>query len=325
MIPFMNTERPSVMAMRGEIVSVLGALSVTLKDLVYFGDVFSRASSGLDLALVDHNELSGRWRKRYPGIRSLNVLSILDHHQDARQFLDARPRTITACGSTATLLTLQVVEEGDPIRLQRLDHISGALLKTIVFDTVNLTWRQTELDRQAVALLSNRGQVDTRLLMDALEDAIDATPESNFGIFDLLGKDFKLYSYGATDNNVIYYGISTLHISFEDMFSSQPLPVWEAEVRRFMEEEDLVVLLMTNAMREKGASTHRQQLAICTQNPAMHRELVDIFDGRQLGLLEIHSSSTLSLHDQTNITISRKQLHPILKEYLASCTHLETP
>lgn len=309
------------MAMRGEIVSVLDTLSIALTDLIYSKDVFSRISFGLDLALIDHNELSGRWHKRHPEVQSFNVLSILDHHQDARQFLNAHPRIITACGSTATLLTLQVMREGDPLRLQRLGLVSQALLKTIIFDTVNLTWRQTDLDREAVAFLNHKDPLDTRLLMDTLEDAIEATPESNFGIFDLLGKDFKLYSHLA-EGNACYYGISTLHISFEDMFKSQPLSVWEAEVRRFMQEEDLVVLLMTNAMREKGASTHRQQLAICTQSPAIHRELLNALKEHQLSLCEIYSSSTLSLHNQENITISRKQLHPILKDYFAACTLL---
>lgn len=327
----MNLTTPSILQMRGEIQVTLRKEGIDSQDLIFLDKVLTRATesnTSLNLVLVDHNELSGRWKRQYPHV-SVTVEAIIDHHADAGQFLDASPRIITACGSNTSLIVHQTAHANldgrHGIMMDRLTELAPLMLKTIVFDTVNLTWRQNLVDEEAVhklQLLMASEALSTSLIMQELEEAVDAVPETNFGIFDLLHKDYKLYfHHSSTTDTDVYYGISTLHLPLESMFDAndaESIRLWHEQVRLFMSREEIEILVVTDAIREKGSPLHRQQLGIFAPSPKVFQQLETLLQAKQCNLSELVRGETFGLYDQENITISRKQLHPIMKEFMSN-------
>lgn len=330
LIPLINVPSPRILQMRGEVLHVLASVGIDLGDLVLAEAALDMAAVGtedgrpspLDLVLVDHNEVAARWHRRHPSLTP-NVLAIIDHHTDAGHHRHASPRVIETCGSTCSLLVEHFWH--DPRLAARLAHLAPMLLRTIIFDTVNLHWRQTDRDLRAVQwLLSptgtatvDRGAAATASIMAELEEALAAAPESSFAIDELLYKDYKLY---ALDEH-FYYGMSTLHLAFAQMFdtgSAEAFSAWADRVRRFMEGEQLGLLLMINAVRERGASTHTQQLAIFARDPHLLAQLEAHLQTHGCGLRAIRRDPTAAIYDQDNVCMSRKQLHPLCRDFLAT-------
>jgi inorganic pyrophosphatase/exopolyphosphatase len=280
----------------------------------------SKAQKTLNVVLVDHNELSGRWYRKYPDLKS-RVCSIIDHHEDAGHFLDAVPRIVKVCGSTASLI-VEMAKNGE--MTERLEQLARLLLQTIIFDTVNLTWRHKPIDVEAVQTLSSsflKVKQEGTKVMHELEEAVALVPEDGFDIYDLLHKDYKLYVH-YPKNSVIYYGISTLHIPFSVMLGSdnKNLDKWMESVQRFMADEDIQLLLMTNAVRERGSAAHSQQFAIFSnpKHSALVTKLYELLQSKDVGLELIISGANFALYNQHNITISRKQFHPITRAFMAT-------
>lgn len=316
--------------MRGEVQAVLHQQGIECNELIVLDEVFAHAAkncSALHLVLVDHNELSGRWRRKYPQVPVV-VEAIVDHHADAGQFPEASPRIITTCGSTTSLLVHQTAHANLDGRhssvMDRLKELAPLMLKTIIFDTVNLTWRQTLVDEEAVQklqllLASEAPLADS--IMQELRDAVEAVPESSFGIFDLLYKDYKLYfCHSPSTGRDIYYGISTLHLSFESMMhmtNHDSIRAWHEEVRRFMESEEIELLIVIDAIYKEGASSHSQQLGLFTPDHVMLQQLTSCLQDKKCALSPIYEGDTFALYNQANIAISRKQFHPIMKDFMS--------
>lgn len=329
LVPILNTGNPAVIDMRGEVKAVLGECGVDHgRDLLCVGSVFA-AYSRPTFFLVDHNEPAGGWQRycqgkgqasREHGEGDYAVVGILDHHEDSGCFPEALPRVIEPCGSTASLLVQHELGSGLPSKQARLQAVARPLLQTIIFDTVNLTWRQRPVDCGAVRSLCHLLDVPpdtTDAIHQGLERAVSDTPESHFAIYDLLHKDYKLYVHQAT----LFYGIATLHLSFAQMVGEDAagLSVWANEVRRFMRDQRLEMLIMTNAFRRPGIADHLQQLALFFAPPAPAHALCSLYgelQERGANLRLLHEGPDYALYDQLNITISRKQLHPIAKAFV---------
>ncbi|PJF18235.1 hypothetical protein PSACC_01937 [Paramicrosporidium saccamoebae] len=290
------------------------------RDLLFMDNVLSAASKAqntLNVVLVDHNEPSGRWHRKYPGLKP-RVCSIIDHHEDAGHFLDAVPRIVKVCGSTASLI-VEMAKNGK--MTERLEHLARLLLQTIIFDTVNLTWRQKPIDIDAVRILSSsftQVQQEGTNVMHELEEAISSVPEDRFGIYDLLYKDYKLYVHHPK-NSVIYYGISTFHVPFSVMIgtNNENLDSWVGSVQRFMADEDIQLLLMTNSIRERGSTTHSQQFAIFSkpENPAIVAELYELLQSKDVRLELIVSGANFALPLETGEFITGKSSKGIIVSY----------
>lgn len=334
LIPILNTTNPAVIDMRGEVKAVLGEYGINHReDLLGSGDIFAIYDQP-DFFLVDHNEVAGGWQRdrrvaheegdqlrRATAMMDFSIVGILDHHEDAGSFPKALPRIIEPCGSTSSLLVRYALEHNTvPAKRSRLHKVAKLLLQTIIFDTVNLTWRQRPVDCEAVQSLCNLLDLPlsaTEALHQELEKAVRETPEDLFGIYDLLHKDYKLYVH----RGVLFYGIATLHLPFAQMIGEDAanLNAWVSEVRRFMRDQHLEMLIMTNAFRRPNVVDHLQQLALffapSTPETALSR-LQDELQGRGANLQLLYEGTRYALYDQLNITISRKQLHPIAKLFM---------
>lgn len=323
-VPFINTPCKRVLEMRGEIQHVLHSQQLSSSELLYMDEVLDKAiksNEPVELFLVDHNEVSGQWHRKYSQLK-YRIIGIIDHHQDSSQFSHAAPRFIRPCGSSASLLVDYFKDRASA----RLDKVAAALLRTIIFDTVNLTWRSNELDLQAVEYLKSKLCItdSTDSIMRELEGAVESVPETAFDIYDLLYKDYKLYLHtraSGKENEEMYYAISTLHTSFHTMIGDEMehLEYWTDRVRRFLKDEQLAFLLMTNAVREPGSPAHTQQFAIFTSSECDYLlpVLLEWFQSHSTQLSTIMTGDDFGLYDQENITISRKQFHPLTKEFMS--------
>lgn len=334
LVPILNTTNPAVIDMRGEVTAVLGECCINHReDLLCSGDVFAIYDQP-DFFLVDHNEVAGGWQrdrqvaneKESPLGRAtsmdFSIVGILDHHEDAGAFPKALPRIIEPCGSTSSLLVRYALDNDALAKRTRLHVVAKLLLQTIIFDTVNLTWRQRQVDFEAVHSLCNLlnlPQGTTGIIHQELDQAVSNTPEDFFGIYDLLHKDYKLYVH----QGVLFYGIATLHLPFAQMIGpdAAKLDAWVSEVRRFMKDQHLEMLIMTNAFRRPNVVEHFQQLALFFAPSVPDHALSSLqreLQGRGADLQLLYEGPHYALYDQLNITISRKQLHPIAKLFMHS-------
>lgn len=327
LIPFINISNLKILEMRGEVKMAIREMGIDMADLLFSNEIFSIAQKSQvkpSFFLVDHNEVSGFWGRKFSKI-DFSIVGIIDHHQDAGEYLSALPRLIHVCGSTASLIVRRAIDTNDSDLINRCQSLSKPLLLAIIYDTVNLSWRQQLVDEEAVAQLLQwqEGKPDTNnrsTIMKQLEDAVDEAAELSFDIDDLLHKDYKLYSHEpASGRHSIFYGISTLHTSFREMIADDK-EVWQEKVRNFIIQEQIELLVITSAIRERSAKLHYSELGIIfgEQHKHLASELYEVLQDEALNLDAIIEEAGFSLYDQKNTTISRKQLHPIIKSFLAA-------
>lgn len=308
---------------------MLGECGLNTADLLLMDKVFTKAratGSTLKLVLVDHNEMSGQWHRKYPDVK-FKVISIIDHHDDAGLFKDASPRIISTCGSTASLIHKHADSVDDEQVRRRLEDLTLPILRTVIYDTVNLTWRQRPIDEQVVEELGRKfaHSIATdpksigRQVMTELEEAIESAPETDFTTFELLYKDYKLYRHQSDSGNMFYYGISVLHLPFEQLLGSdhERLQSWTDQARRFMKAEELDILLMNNSIRSKGETAYYQQLAIFVlpKYVGLVDKIRDMLQANGAGLSKVASGEDFGLYEQADYLITRKRLHPLAKTF----------
>lgn len=326
LIPFVNCSSKAVIEMRGELQVIFKDYGVSSEELIYKDMVLDRFDGKtLDVFLLDHNELSTGWRVSHPNV-AVNVVGIIDHHVDANQFTDAKPRIIETCGSNAALL-MEYLHSNAPNPL-RVRDIQGLLLSAIIYDTIGLTWRETSLDFKWAGMILG-GSVDLRQdlvakLAHPLMERFDAAliPETDFGLGDLLFKDYKLYSF----SDGCYYGISTLRTSFETFLEGEfkgDRQAFTDTIKSFMAHEHIKLFSIALAVREPGSSSFYQQLGIFSFDlggvDTHHLAEYLREAGAQLELIE--EGAGYSLNRQNNPSISRKQLQPLFHKYLLSDRH----
>ena len=326
LIPFVNCSSKAVIEMRGELQVIFKEYDISSEELIYKDMVLDRfVGKTMDVFLLDHNELSTGWRVSHPNV-AVNVVGIIDHHVDAKQFVDAKPRIIETCGSNAALLMEHLNSNSpDPLRVK---NIQGLLLSAIVYDTIGLTWRETSLDLKWAGMLLG-GSFDLRQdlvakLAHPLMERFDAAliPETDFRLRDLLFKDYKLYSFSES----CYYGISTLRTSFETFIEGEfkgDRRAFAETIKLFMVHEHIKLFSIALAVREPGNSSFYQQLGIFSFDFGgvdTHRLAEYLREaGAQLELIE--DGVGYSLNRQNNPNISRKQLQPLFHKYLLSSRH----
>ena len=309
--------------MRGELQSLLASLGLTTDDLLFQDEVLDKcAATGnvLELFLVDHNELSAAWKLSHPQVRT-HVHAIIDHHADAGLFMEAKPRIVEVCGSNASLLVEYLRAMGGSSEFHaRLAEAEQHLVLAIVMDTVNFTWRVTAKDlRIAGLILEGREDMSEEELHARCKpqmDAFDAgvIPETDFGLVDVLYKDYKLYEH----KDGFFYAISTMKSSFETFIAHEFGGSTEAMVQAvfgFMQRLGLSLFAITLAVREPGSSTFYQQFGVFSQTIDV-TALKDHVQASGAELEVISEGPNYYLGMQNNPNVSRKQLQPYFQKHL---------
>lgn len=345
-VPLVSATRRELLLMRGEVLHVLRLLSITLDDLLYLSEIDLKGET-ISAFLTDHNELALYWTRQMRPPSPIDVIAIIDHHQDAGKFLRASPRDIRVCGSTCSILALRaLMYDNDDIQKDLLnDHSLGftvnersddtnkistfrtvpadlreALLSVIVFDTVNMSWRETDTDWAAISALteiSDRSLIkkDTSLIMACLEEAVFSVPEASIELADILYKDCKIYE----DSKNRLYAITVVRVPLTHYMQSGN---HEEIVQQFMRDQSLYLLLVLIPIRERGSESFNQHLAIFVDEKIITVESIyEILQRENLRLDSLEYSGTggfWNAYVQGNTQISRKQIHPILKNFLGS-------
>ena len=314
LVPFVNTPRHTVLCMRGEVMHVLGALDIGVADLLFLDDVLASDTTTFDVYLLDHNQLSTRWQHMASCLQP-RVLGILDHREDAGLFVDASPRIITPAGSCASLVADLALHDTAAWSAA----VANMLLATIVFDTVNFTWRTTPRDvataAQLWALVHQQSSAEPELLAGRTRPLYEQLcraliDESQFAFGDLLYKDLKVCLHKRRAGHVLLYAVAVLHL--DDLQHSMD----RAQVAAFLAREDAAMLLIINVVGR--GYERRQQLGVQFAK-GMEQEPEHVFAFLQEKQCDLDTTSVSFICEQRNLEISRKQLQPYLREYLALC------
>ena len=297
-IPVVNVSK-DIVAMRGEVVHVLGLFKLHLSDLIFIDDISHLLQTKTpNILLVDHNDVCLAWERR--GFRC-DIVGIVDHRADAGRHLAVELRIVEPCSSCASLLVM------------RMDICHPLLWYPLIWDSMNLTYRATPIDFQAAERLQSMFGLKGADTWRELEGAFAALPECDIPLNMLLLKDFKLFQ---NDNE--YYGIPTIHIPLDPL----DLNALDDAISQVMQKEDLRCLVICAAYRsaEQQAShddySFQQQVLI--GHPQHIQMALFLNEHGELGLRQLKGSAGFSIWQQENVTKGRKQIQPVVARFLGS-------
>lgn len=305
-IPVMPIPRADC-KLRPEAVYVFRKAGINPQEIIFFDEIDLSAIMAAkgNLVLVDHNKLAANLNF------DAKVIALVDHHADEGFYQNASPRIIKTVGSTASLVTLEILKE-NPALLDK--KVATLLLGTILLDTINLdpkAERVSALDQEAVHHLlpifnANQDHFFARIQ----EEKFTLTALSSA---DLLRKDYKQWQLETTS-----YGISTVLTPLTEWLRRDPL-LPQALVN-FSTAQGITILLV---MIGYTTPEFKRDLLIYTTNQEIHVKLLQKLEKHDLQLtaisppnLAIPTQGVISFYNQANLTISRKTLQPILQKSL---------
>ncbi|KAH3663762.1 hypothetical protein OGAPHI_005164 [Ogataea philodendri] len=298
-IPVLNIPRADF-KLRKDIVHVMDISGVDTASLVFLDDLESSweklSASSIDLVLVDHNKPQGSVIQDLISKLNAKVVSILDHHDDEKLFLDANPRIVQKCGSCTSLVITHFKEQTAKID----PKLAKMFISPILIDTNRLRSHVESVDTKAYDLLTLRLNAKPDFSDNYAEELFAAKNNvEGLSMLDLLRKDYKEYDT---------VGISSLTVGLSYL--------QKFEVRKSLEawknERHLDVVIILTAYRDKYG---------------FNRELMVYGDPDKLDTLLDHIKGPLGL-TQTRIfpytfrqrvpKFSRKQVAPLVQEWLES-------
>lgn len=149
LIPLINISRTDF-KLRRDIVTLLDSYSIT-EDSLYFIEDFKRITASdvpIELTLVDHCNIQGDVFTDYLSKGKLDIVGIIDHHQDESVFLNANPRIIHSNGSCSALVFNYWYDQfsNKDIFYEKDNEIVPLLLGSLLIDTSNMSQKVEEGD-----------------------------------------------------------------------------------------------------------------------------------------------------------------------------------
>ncbi|KAH7106863.1 DHH phosphoesterase [Auriculariales sp. MPI-PUGE-AT-0066] len=242
---------------------------------------------GSKFALVDHNSLNARFNVTPPAT-PVQVVGIIDHHDDDHAYMDAPLRDIQVpTGSCASLVAnhFRSASQTSPSTSQLPPELASLLLSAILIDTDGLKegGKAEPADHEAAAYLlplATAKQEPAQLASDvAVLELTRVLNEKKFaveslGARDLLRRDYKEYTI-ARGSQQVKVGLATVPLSLQRIFelssergvtgNEQPAEFWSG-LDGWLEERSLdavLVLCSFHAPKKskegkgKGADTHK--------------------------------------------------------------------
>ncbi|XP_038058184.1 protein prune homolog 2-like isoform X2 [Patiria miniata] len=291
------------------LVNNIGASLLVFRDDV---DLHSQHASGkLGLTLVDHNTLP----KRDASLDGA-VQEVIDHHSNSRQDDDERDIRVTVetVGSCASLVAEKVLAQNPEIVDE---HIAKLLLGPILVDTVNLSASAGKATPKDIAMVEALSKICPDLNKEEMYQELQQAKAdmSDFSVTDILRKDFKCVS-GASMN----IGMSSIPIRLTEFVEK---PDFEIGLQDFCTLKDLRLLVLMALTVAEDAKAHRQ-ICVYSSNSSdsMKDELIQTLEesaSPELVLSELYTNSSgLIVYYQGNVKASRKQVLPLVKNFLDS-------
>jgi len=212
------------------------------------------------LVLVDHNE-SGQ---ALGALADADLLEVLDHHRLGNDTTRMPIRfTVDTVGSTSTLVSERIVEEG----LSAPPELAGLLLAGLLSDTLILTSpTTTSRDHQAAERLGRWAfVVGAPLAGETIQSFGEQLLESGAGLLtrspdELVSSDFKKYEGGG-----LKFGIAQVEVTSYHHFLQQKEALKAALIELGNGKGmDFVVLMVTNVVQKSS------RLLLTAEIPALN-------------------------------------------------------
>jgi len=290
--PFIPIPRDEL-SLRSEAVWLLDQCKVDLDKLCFLGEIdLSEASH---IILVDHNVPPPQYAAMAP-----KITQIIDHHKD--EYTLAADKTIITTGSCATLVGKHILESGSALS----PAMAKLLLGAILIDTRNLAERHptTPLDRETAEKLIRQAGM-TPQESDALYHKLWQLKSdiTRFSPQELLKKDYK-----EVVNNRAKVGFCAIYGPLEAISDN-----CMEEAEAFRQNRNLDHLVLMTAYYD--GDTLKKEMAMlpdCTWN----QTATAFLNSKGARLSEKCNMEGITVYDQGNTDLSRKQILPFIKEVL---------
>ncbi len=304
-VPFMPIVKEDF-KLRTEAVYVFKTAQIDLDNLIFLDEMpqsfMERAN---ELAIVDHNKLSGAFENHGDKVRI-----ILDHHKDEGLYNGAECRVIEPVGSTATLVGEILIREHAGLMDAQLAKL---LTGTILLDTVNLdpeAGRVTDKDSKIALKLMEHCPLDQNQYFKEVQKAKFDT--ASLSTTDLLRKDYKEFKFHG-----ISCGIASALLPMAQWTNKDNELSLGFEI--YARRRNLDVLLSMNAYTNPDFN---RDLAVYCRDAAAHDNLILFLQEKGLDLKHLSFEGQkpclegkLTFYSQANLGISRKKLSPMMDEH----------
>eukprot|EP00731_Ephydatia_muelleri_P017798 Em0010g896a len=314
---------PDELPLRTESVWLFQELGIPTTKLFYIGslsvDKIAAAGAKVNLTLVDHNSPTGTMADLLTRVGT--VVEIIDHHKDGGKW--ECPCTIEPVGSCATLVTEKLLGDSGYM----LDKtVATLLLAAILLDTVNLSsaeGRVTEKDSAVVQkllpLVAGQQEEFYHQLLDArLNVSWLTTPQ-------LLQRDFKKVQCGH-----YVLGFCSIPCLVSELTQREH---FNGDCFQFSQLQSVHALILLGALFPKEGPKRRQ---IGLYQPHDHmvgvsrdfaESISSVLESQEV--LNCEHLSVPSFHgvvlEQRNTLMSRKQIVPMVSDFLAAVEHDSHP
>ncbi|KAK5137697.1 hypothetical protein LTR08_007268 [Meristemomyces frigidus] len=332
LIPITNIPA-SDLALRPELTALLKYANASPSDLITLDDLggIPLPLASTNVWLVDHNALQGTLGKHY----SDAVCGVIDHHDDEGKVAsDVHPRIIEKSGSCSSLVTNYCHDAWESMPSGRSSgNMAGAsaqvaklALGSILIDTYNLESgdKVKDHDRKAVDYLEAKIQASgDDYDRDTFFEKINSAKSDIDGLSlpDILRKDYKQWSEG-----VLTLGISSV-VKPVDYLRDKAAKADSDFIKTlvdFAKARKLHLYAVMAAYTAESGSFARQLLLLSLEDgkptAALHRFTRSSSDELQLQTADLQTFSGTErvpfcgFYDQKNITASRKQVGPMLRQ-----------
>ena len=295
--------------LRTEAVYVFKTAQIDLANLIFLDEMPQFFMEQVnDLAIVDHNKLSGTFENCGDKVRM-----ILDHHKDEGLYNGVEFRAIEPVGSTATLVGEILIRDHSGLMDTQLATL---LTGTILLDTVNLdteAGRVTDKDSEIAVKLMEHCPLDQNQYFREVQKAKFDT--ASLSTIDLLRKDYKEFKF-----NGIRCGIASALLSMAQWINKDNELCLGFET--YASRRNLDVLLSMNAYTNPDFN---RDLAVYCRDATVHDRLISFLQGKGLGLKKFSFEGQkpclegkLIFYSQASLSISRKKLSPMMDEHFAN-------
>lgn len=355
LIPLINISR-SDFKLRRDIVTLLDSYSIT-EDSLYFIEDFKRITSSdipIELTLVDHCNIQGDVFTDYFSKGKLDIVGIIDHHQDESVFLNANPRIIHSNGSCSALVFNYWYDQfsNKDIFYEKDNEIIPLLLGSLLIDTSNMSQKVEEGDVIAFKEYQNILQKNEILLKglgnyacqsaDNIEKLLKGYYKQikvakkdmkGFKFYDILKKDYKQFKFTSRRNLSTAVGFSSIGKSFYWLLSNYSMQEISETFNEIMKDFNLDLLIMTTSYTRQENDQYTREFSYAFNSSNSRKDILlqlanlandelklnsDIYKLENLNnyLADLGNDQTFKIYNQNNTAASRKQIVPVIKDIL---------
>jgi len=290
-VPLLQTPRADL-PLRPENLYALDFSGVDASQLLTGDELPSDVAPANKYALVDHNTLAERFAV-YEGVR---VVSIIDHHDDEKHYLDASPRIIEVPTGSCSSLVTRLIKKEWPEGMTR--GVARLLLSAMLIDTSGLKagGKAEVADREVAPFLVEKAELaEVRIgavtetqgvgevkeltkTLEAKKDSVD-----DLGPRDLLRRDYKEYRFVPSWDvkGTLVVGLSSAPrsikvIAGEDKKGGRVLG---AVCRAWVEEKGLDMFGVLASWKDEKGHHRRQMLWVVRDDQEVKRRLWEGLEG----------------------------------------------